>query len=362
MNDVTINIIKIFSIGFFTFLFGLFITPAITHFLYKHRLWKKVTKKNAIDGGKINYFHKFHSKKETKTPRLGGVIIWLSVLFTIFLFHILSLYTNHYWINKLNFLSREQTWLPLFALITASLVGLTDDLMQVLTPQRQKIKKYFGNGLLLRYRLLLVALIGIISASWFYYRLDQSSIYIPFSGEINLGLIFIPFFIVVMIGIYSGGVIDGIDGLSGGVFASIFTAYTAIALFQGQINLAAFCIAIVGGILAFLWFNIPPARFYIGETGIIGLTVALTVVAFLTKAVVVLPIIAILLIITSASVIIQLLSKKILKRKVFLAAPLHHHFEAIGWPAYKITMRFWLLSVIAAILGVSIHLLSMTTI
>lgn len=362
MNDITINVIKIFSIGFLSFLFSLLITPTITHFLYKYRLWKKTTKKNAIDGGEINYFHKFHSRKETKTPRIGGIIIWISVLFVIFLIHLLSLYTDYYWINKLNFLSREQTWLPLFVLITASIVGLADDLMQVLTPKNKKIKKYFSNGLSLRYRLLLVALIATISASWFYLRLEQDIIYIPFSGEIALGSLFIPFFIIVMIGIYSGGVIDGIDGLSGGVFVSIFTAYAAIALFQGQINIAAFCIAIVGGLLAFLWFNIPPARFYIGETGIIGLTATITVIAFLTNAVIVLPIIAILLIITSASVIIQLLSKKIRKKKVFLAAPLHHHFEAVGWPPYKITMRYWILSVVAAILGVSIHLLSLTTV
>ncbi len=362
MNDITINIIKIFTVGFLCFVFALFITPTITHFLYKHRLWKKSAKKNAIDGGNINYFHKFHSRKELKTPRIGGILIWISVLFIIFLFHILATYTDYYWINKLNFLSREQTWLPLFVLIAASFVGLTDDLMQILEPQGKKIKKYFGNGLALRYRLLLVTIIGIISASWFYFRLEQSTVYIPFSGEINLGILFIPFFITVMIAIYSGGVIDGIDGLSGGVFASIFTSYTAIALFQGQINLATFCMAIVGGTLAFLWFNIPPARFYIGETGIIGLTVTLTIVAFLTNAVIVLPIIAILLVITSMSVIIQLLSKKILKKKIFLAAPLHHHFEAIGWPSYKITMRFWILSVIASILGVSIHLISMTII
>lgn len=361
MNDITVNIIKIFGIGFFSFVFALLITPSITHFLYKYRLWKKTTKKNSIDGKEINYFHKFHSKKEVKTPRLGGVIIWISVLFTILLFHFLSIYTNYYWIDKFNFLSREQTWLPLFALLAASFVGLTDDLMQVLEP-RKKIKKYFGNGLSLKYRILLVGIIGLISASWFYFRLEQSAIYIPFFGDFSLGLLFIPFFVVVMIGIYSGGVIDGIDGLSGGVLASIFTAYAAIALFQGQINLAAFCIAIVGGTLAFLWFNIPPARFYIGETGIIGLTVTLTVIAFLTNAIIVLPVIAILLIITSLSVIIQLLSKKIRKKKVFLAAPLHHHFEAVGWPPYKITMRFWILSVIAAILGVSIHLISMTTI
>jgi len=179
---------------------------------------------------------------------------------------------------------------------------------------------------------------------------------IPFVGEVNLGIFLIPLFVTVMLAMFSGGVIDGIDGLSGGIFAAIFSAYAGIAFFQNQIDLAAFCAVLVGGILAFLWFNIPPARFYMGETGILGLTTALTVVAFLTKSVLALIIISLPLLATSASVIIQLLSKKYLGRKIFKVAPVHHHFEAIGWPAYKVTMRYWVISVILAIVGVVVAL------
>ncbi len=360
MNAITIDFIKVFSVGFFAFVLALATTPSLTYFLYKHKLWKKKAKVESIDGGEVNHFKKFHSTNETKTPRLGGLLIWISVTFLIFIFYLLNTFTNLFWLEKFDFLSRDQTWLPLFTLVSASLVGLLDDLMQVIEPRSKKIKKYFSHGgLKLKYRLLLVGLIGAVGAWWFFFRLGQDTLHIPFVGEAHLGVLFIPFFIIVMIAIYSGGVIDGIDGLSGGVFASIFTAYAGIALFQGQINLAAFCLAVVGSLLAFLWFNIPPARFYVGETGIIGLTATITVVAFLTGAVVVLPIISILLVITSASVIIQLLSKKILKKRVFLAAPLHHHLEAIGWPPYKITMRFWIISVVFAIVGVAIHLMSL---
>lgn len=353
MSETTINVIKIFTIGIFTFLFALAITPSLTDFLYKHKLWKKQSKLKGIDGKDVEYFQKFHAKDEVKTPRLGGLLIWISVIFSIFVFYILSLLFDFFWINKLDFLSRDQTWLPLFTLVAASLIGLTDDLLQVIDYS----KKYLEKGLSLRYRILLVGLVGIVGAWWFYFRLGHDSIYIPIIGELYLGLLYIPIFVVVMIAIYSGGVIDGIDGLAGGVFASIFTAYTAIALFQGQINLAAFCLAVVGSILAFLWFNIPPARFYMGETGVIGLTATLTVVAFLTGAVAVLPIIAILLVLTSGSVIIQLLAKKLFNKKVFLAAPLHHHFEAKGWPPHKVTMRFWIIGVFAGIFGIVIHFL-----
>jgi len=203
-----------------------------------------------------------------------------------------------------------------------------------------------------------VAFIGLTGALWFFYKLGWDTIHIPGNGDLFIGILYIPVFIIVMLATYSGGVIDGIDGLSGGTFASIFAAFGVIAFAQQQIDLAAFCFVIMGVILAFLWFNIPPARFYMGETGMMGLTACLTVVAFLTDSVLVLPIIAFLLVIESASVIIQLLSKKFRRgKKVFLAAPIHHHFEALGWPPYKVTMRFWIIGVIAAITGVAIRLL-----
>jgi len=185
------------------------------------------------------------------------------------------------------------------------------------------------------------------------------SIHIPFSGEMFLGIFIIPFFILVSLATFSGGVIDGIDGLSGGVLAVIFGAYCVIAFSNNQINLSAFSATIVGSILAFLWFNIPPARFYMGETGMMGLTITLATLAFLTNSVLILPLIALPLAITSLSDIIQITSKKFRNgKKVFKLAPLHHHFEAIGWPSYKVTMRFWILSVMFAILGIILFIIS----
>jgi phospho-N-acetylmuramoyl-pentapeptide-transferase len=361
MTTTTIDIIKIFVIGILSFLFAFALTPTLTHVLYKNKLWKKKVKEKAIDGGDISYFRKFHSEGEVNVPRLGGVLIWLSVVIITIFFFFLSSFSDNFWLSKFNFLSREQTWLLLFTLFFGSLIGLLDDLLQVLDlPSSffQKIKKSIGEGLSLRYRLILIAIIGFIGAWWFYFRLGRETVFIPGIGDFYLGLFFIPFFVLVMVAVYSGSVIDGIDGLSGGTFASIFTAYAMIALFQGQINIATFCFAVLGSTLAFLWFNIPPARFYMGESGIIGLTTTLTVIAFLTNAVAVLPIIAILLFASSGSVIIQLLSKKYRHKKVFLAAPIHHHFEAKGWPSYKVTMRFWVIGIVAAFFGVVIHLLS----
>jgi phospho-N-acetylmuramoyl-pentapeptide-transferase len=351
MPDIAINVIKIFFLGALSFIIAFCLTPFLTNFLYKHKLWRKEVRVKSIDGKEVPFFQKFHGDGEIKTPRFGGLLIWISILFLSILFFFLSK-MDIWWFQKLNFLSRSQTWLPLFALISASLVGLADDLLQVFGKG-----KYIGGGLKLKFRLLLVGLIGLIGGLWFFYKLGHSTIHIPGDGDIYFGLWYIPLFIIATIAIYSGGVIDGIDGLAGGVFGVIFAAFGGIALFQNQIDLAAFCIAITGAILAFLWFNIPPARFYMGETGMIGLCCALAVVAFLTDSILVTPIICLPLFIESGSVIIQLLSKKIKKKKVFLAAPIHHHFEAKGWPSYKVTMRFWVVSVVVAIIGVAIRLL-----
>lgn len=361
MPDLTIDVIKIFALGTISFVLAFSMTPILTHFLYKYKLWKKKVRQRAIDGREIPIFQKFHREKETNTPRFGGMLIWLSALILAAAFSWLAR-TDFFWLQKLNFLSRDQTWLPLFALVIGSLVGLVDDLLVVEAWPSQRtilgrIGKYIGGGLKLKHRLLLVGLIGLIGALWFYFKLDWRTIHLPGVGDFWIGFWYIPLFILVMMATYSGGVIDGLDGLSGGAFASIFGAYALIALAFGQVNLAAFCAIILGSLLAFLWFNIPPARFYMGETGILGLCAALTVVAFLTDSMAVLPIIGFLLVIESGSVSLQLLSKRFRGKKLFLAAPLHHHFEGKGWPHYKITMRFWIIGAVMAIIGVTIRLL-----
>jgi len=190
-----------------------------------------------------------------------------------------------------------------------------------------------------------------------------SAVGIPFIGPFELGLLFIPFFIIVMLAIYASGVIDGIDGLAGGVFAIIFMTYAGIAFAQSQFALAAFAATVAGALFAFLWFNVPPARFYMSETGSMALTLALTVTAFSTDVlgegvgVAVLPIIALPLTVTVATNVLQVLWKKLFKRKLFRIAPIHHHFETMGWPPYKVAMRYWIITIIAGIFGLAVALL-----
>lgn len=348
-----LDVVKIFLPATVAFIAGVLFTPILTGFLYKHKMWKKSSVKLTMDGREATISSKLHNDEERKTPRMGGVVVWGSVFATIVLFSLLATIFPDGAFSKLSFLSRNQTWLPLATLLAGGLFGLIDDYLVC-----RESGSYAGGGLSLRVRLAFVFILASAGAWWFYAKLGMDSVHVPFVGDATLGLWFIPVFIIFMIGIYSGGIIDGVDGLSGGVFASIFSAYAIISFAQGQIDLAAFCSVVVGGLLAFLWFNIPPARFFNSETGTMALTTALTVVAFLTKAVLVLPIIALLLIVTSASSIIQILSKKFRNgKKVFLVAPLHNHFQAKGWPPYKVTMRYWVLSVVFALIGTIIALI-----
>lgn len=346
-----LSLIKVFLASASTFFVGMAITPILTNWLYKNKMWKKKAGKVAPDGCETPIFNELHKNKDTGTPRMGGVVIWGSVLLVTIIFWLISILWPYY--GRYNFLSRNQTWLPLFTLLVGAIVGLIDDWRQVKAEQNCK-----NAGLPFSQRLAVVIILGLIGGYWFYFKLGMVAITLPFLGSLYLGWLIIPLFILVMMALFSSGVIDGIDGLSGGVMAIIFASYTAIAFFQSQFDLATFCGAVTGGLLAFLWFNIPPARFYMTETGILGLTTALTVVVFLTDSVATLPIIALPLVVTVLSVVIQLASKKFRHgKKVFLVAPLHHHFEALGWPAYKVVMRYWVIGIVFAIIGLIITLI-----
>lgn len=353
------DIVKIFLPAISAFVLGVLCTPFLTDFLYKKKMWKHKAGKTALDGTEAKVFNELHKANEINTPRMGGVIIWFSTASVMLAFWAMSILLPNTISIKLDLISRSQTWIPLATLILGALAGLVDDYLEIMGSRKEKGK----GGMPLKKRLIIVSIISLLCAIWFYSKLEIASIGLPFGGELFLGPLFILLFLFVTLFIYAGGVIDGIDGLAGGVFATMFASYAGIAFYQQQIDLAAFCATVVGGILAFLWFNIPPARFYMSETGTMGLTITLTIVAFMTDrlgggyGLLVLPIVALPLVATVFSNIIQVLSKKFRGKKFFHVAPLHHHFEAIGWPSYKVTMRYWIISTICAILGISLALI-----
>ena len=347
------DILKIIFPTVLTFFICIIITPFFTRYFYRYKMWKKSPRTSANTSEAFNNIH--NTTHELSTPKIGGVIIWVAVLFTVCIIYFISLAIPSDLTLKLNFFSRSQTLVPLGAFFLAAFIGLADDLLHIYGQGR------FAQDALI-YRKIKIALItgiGLVISLWFYFKLDFNSVHIPFNGDLYLGIWFIPFFVIVMLATFSTSVIDGIDGLAGGVFASVFTAFAVIAFVNNQIDISALSGAIAGAILAFLWFNVPPARFYMGETGIMALTVVLAVIAFLTDSVLLLPIIALPLVATSASVIIQVyVFYKFFKRRIFKVTPLHHHFQALGWPREKVVMRYWIVAVISAIIGVILVLIS----
>lgn len=353
MTLLDFEVIKVLGISAVASLMAILLAPTLIHFLYQYKLWKKVARQKAITGEDAVVFKQLHEERETKVPRMGGLLVLVTTLVVVLIFYFISLVFPDSKFAAFNFFSRSQTWLPLFTFVIASLVGLIDDIFVV-----SSLGKYIGGGISFKNRLLIVSLLGLVGGAWFYYKLGWDVITLPFLGPVAIGILYIPLFIIVMVACWSGGIIDGLDGLAGGAFASMFGAFAIISFSQGKIDLATFCAVIAGNLFAFLWFNIPPARFYLSEVGILGLTTTLSVVAFLTDSVFVLPIIGGLLVLESGSVILQLISKKFRKKKIFLSTPIHHHFEALGWPAYKVTMRFWIIGIVLAIIGVVIRLLN----
>lgn len=345
------DILKVILPTVFSFFIGLAITPFFTRFFYKYRMWKKLPRE--VTNKTFSDLH--DPENEMRTPRIGGVIIWVAVLLSVSAIYLISVFYPSEVTTKLNFLSRSQTLVPLGAFFFAAILGLLDDFLQILGKGATHEQAFLYR----KVKVALVTLIGIVVGYWFYFKIDFSSVHVPFWGDLELGILFIPFFIMVMLATFSTSVIDGIDGLAGGVLVPVFTAFAAIAMINNQIDISALSGAIAGGILAFLWFNVPPARFYMGETGMMALTVVLSVIAFLTDSVLLLPIIALPLVATSLSVIIQMVSVKFFGgKRVFRVSPLHHHLQALGWSKERIVMRYWIVSFICAITGVVIVLVS----
>jgi len=348
--ELVINVARIVGMATLTFLTAFFLTPLLTHYLYKYNFGK-----NIRNEGKTPYYSKLHAKK-AGTPVGGGIIIWFSVMALAVLFWIAHLVLPSSIASHLNFLTRAQTLLPLGALVASALVGLFDDYFNV-----RKIGPN-GGGLNMAHRLVLYTIVAAFGAWWFFFKLDWSFIHVPGYADIEIGWRYIPLFMFVIIAsAFSVNEADGLDGLAGGILVFCFGAYTALAFALGKVELAIFCASITGGLLAFLWFNVYPARFFMGDTGAMSLGTTLGVIAMLTNSALVLPIIAFPLVIESGSVIIQLISKKIFHRKIFLSTPIHHHFEAIGWPETKVTMRFWIIAAVTASVGLVIALLGMGT-
>lgn len=337
----------IFGSQISAFVITLLIAPPFINFLTKHKIGKKL-REIASSGDHATIFQQLHLKK-AGIPTMGGILIWGTTIFIVAISGISTLFG----ITENSLFNRAETWLPLFTLLTTAILGAVDDYFNI---------KGMGksHGINIKPKFLWLTLFAAAGALWFHYRLDINQIHIPYFGDVNIGFWYIPLFILVITASANAvNITDGLDGLAGGLLVIAFGAFSILAFAKGLFILAALCAVIVGATLGFLWFNIFPARFIMGDTGAISLGATLGVIAMMTDSVAVLPLIGFVFVIETLSVIIQLFSKKFFKRKVFHIAPLHHHFEKCGLSEPNIVMRFWIVGGLSATVGVILGLLAL---
>lgn len=333
----TNTVVRILLLGFFGFLFSMAITPLYTTLAYRGQWWKK-PRTTAVTGEVAKVFTSLHAEKHKRhIPTMAGAVFVAAVA-------LVTLVAN---------LSREETWLPLAAFAGAAVVGLVDDIINI---------RGNGNGvagLSSKLKLWLTTMVALVGGWFFYFKLEVDSINIPAFGDVQIGWLIIPLFVLVVVATANAvNITDGLDGLAGGLAASAFGAYAIIAFLEGRYGVSGFCMTIVGALLSYTWFNIYPARFFMGDVGSFSLGTALGVVAMLTDTMVLLPLIGLVFVAEAGSSLLQIMSKKLRGgKKIFKVAPLHHHFEASGWPETKVTMRFWVFGQVCGVLGLILYLI-----
>lgn len=328
--DLTQELVKLFALAVGGFSLAMLLTPVYTYAAYRYRFWKK-QRMTSTTGEALQVFTKLHAKKFTRNiPTMAGIIALVVVV-------VVTLTVN---------LDRQQTWLPLAAFVGGALVGLIDDIINV------RGKGLGVSGLRSSVKFGLITLVAAVGAWFFYSKLGYTDIYIPFVGPLEVGWAIIPLFILVVVSTSNAvNISDGLDGLAGGLLATAFGVFAVIALLQGNFGIAGFCFTIIGVLLSYIWFNIYPARFFMGDVGSFAYGTALGVVAMLTDTLFLLPIIGFVFVMEGGSSLIQVVSKKFFHRRVFISAPIHHHLEAMGWPETKVTMRFWVIGQVVGFAG-----------
>lgn len=335
IEQLTQGLTGTFLLSVGAFLLAMFLTPIYTFLAYRYKFWKK-QRSTSTTGEKLEVFTKLHAAKfKRNIPTMAGVIGVISIFVVTFFFN----------------LNRAETWLPLAALVGGGAVGLLDDIINI---------RGNGSGVAGLRSGLKFAMITILALAlgWFFYvKLGYDSVHIPFIGDIALGWLIVPLFVFAVVATSNAvNISDGLDGLAGGLLAISYGTFGVIALLQEHILLSGFCFTVLGALLSYLWFNIYPARFFMGDVGSFAFGTSLGVVAMLTNTLFLLPIIGILFVIEAGSSLVQIFSKRVFHRKIFLSAPIHHHLEAKGWPETKVTMRFWVIACVAGFTGVLLAL------
>ncbi|MDD3145328.1 MAG: phospho-N-acetylmuramoyl-pentapeptide-transferase [Candidatus Gracilibacteria bacterium] len=340
-------LIQMFSFGIVTFTIGMIIIPYFIDFLVKFKLGKQIREEATL--GKAIEFLKLH-KAKTGTPTMGGAVILGITFFMV----ILSILLQKFGLINNHLLNQKETYLSIFTLITVGFLGMIDDYMNIRGIGRTK-------GLSARFKMFWLIIFALLGSLWFYFKLDWGNVGLNLGlvDGMKLGIWFIPLFIFVIIAsANSVNITDGLDGLAGGLLLFSYSIYAYITYDQGLFLLSTLCITIVGALIAFLWFNVKPAKFYMGDVGSLALGANLGIMAMLTNTIFILFVVGAIFIFETLSVIIQLISKKLRNgKKVFKIAPFHHHLEAIGRSEENVVFRLWLIGLIFSIFGIMFYIL-----
>lgn len=332
LADINSNIGYELILALGAFLLSMFLTPIYTTFAYKHKLWKR-QKSVDVTGKELTVMNKLHEDKiKRHFPTMAGMIMLVTVPIVLI---------------ACNCLNRGQTWLPIAAFVGGGLIGFIDDVINL-------FGKNAAAGLRAPVKFAMITALGVALGWFFAVKLGWTSVVIPYLGSVNIGvvgMIMLFAFAVVATG-NAVNISDGLDGLAGGLAMLAYGSYGVIALLQEQWFLAGFCFIVIGALLSYIWFNVYPARFMMGDTGSFALGAGLGVVAMMTNSFLLLPIIGALFVVEAGSSLLQICSKKFFHKKIFVSAPLHHHLQAKGWEESKVVMRFWIIGGVTAMLGV----------
>ncbi|MDP9366267.1 MAG: phospho-N-acetylmuramoyl-pentapeptide-transferase [Chloroflexota bacterium] len=335
-TDPEQNIAVSLALAGLAFVVTLIIGRPIITFLRQQKVGKQIR----VDGPQTHIV-------KTGTPTMGGMMVALSVVVITLVF---------------NTAGRLSMLLPIGVLVAAASLGAVDDRLNLVGGSR--------TGLTARFKFIWLTLFGVVAALVlhlpFPYGLGLHHIYVPFVGQFDIGFVYLPLAVIAVIATANAvNLTDGLDTLAAGTAAIAFCAYGIIAYRQEQVGVVTFCFTMVGALMGFIWFNAHPAQVFMGDTGSLAIGAALATAAFMTGQWLLLPVVGFVFMAETASVILQVLYFKWTKyrcgegKRLFKMTPLHHHFELLGWSETQVTMRFWMLGMMAGLLGVALALVEL---